>query len=297
MKGDIMTTSASWTISGSDGEPIYGVTDLPHGEPRGVIVIAHGFKGYKDYGMFPAIASAGTKAEFIAHRFNFSHSGMTNDVTTFERPDLFERDTWNRQVTDLRAVLSAIDEGQLDDRDLPVIIVGHSRGGVTALLTVGRDPSLSVAGVMTLASPAYCQSMSDDQKAELLSAGRLASPSARTGQELHVGLPYIQEQLDDPAAHDVCALTKTISCPLCFVHGDVDEAVPLTQVRALEQAAPHAITSVIAGANHVFNTPNPSPAEPPYSPQLEELLATMTVFAQSCVRHATAQASDQASSS
>jgi hypothetical protein len=84
-----------WSIEGSEGEPIIGNAHLPEAPPGGVVLVAHGFKGYKDYGMFPRIAESLANRGFIAHRFNFSHSGMTGAIETFERPDLFERDTWN----------------------------------------------------------------------------------------------------------------------------------------------------------------------------------------------------------
>ena len=89
-----MTASAQqWTIRGAARQPIIGDAHLPQGEPRGAVLIAHGFKGYKDYGMFPRIAAELSGRGLIAHRFNFSHSGMTARTETFERPDLFERDT------------------------------------------------------------------------------------------------------------------------------------------------------------------------------------------------------------
>ena len=102
-----MSTVKPWSIPGAEGEVILGDCHLPAGEARGVIIIAHGLKGYKDYGMFPVIARACAAGGLIAHRFNFSHSGMTNALETFARPDLFERDTWNRQVHDCRAVVEA----------------------------------------------------------------------------------------------------------------------------------------------------------------------------------------------
>ena len=54
------------------------------------MLIAHGFKGYKDYGMFPRLARVAAETGFVAHRFNFSHSGMTDRIATFEHPDLFD---------------------------------------------------------------------------------------------------------------------------------------------------------------------------------------------------------------
>ncbi len=116
-----MPTPTDWTIPGSNAEPIIGNCHRSEGEAAGVILLAHGFKGYKDYGMFPRLAEAMAAAGLIAHRYNFSHSGMTNRIETFERPDLFERDTWNRQVEDETRVIEAVAAGTLAGGGLPMI--------------------------------------------------------------------------------------------------------------------------------------------------------------------------------
>jgi len=52
----------AWSIEGADGQPILGDTHLPEAPPRGVLVICHGFKGYKDYGFFPPSGRRGGEA-------------------------------------------------------------------------------------------------------------------------------------------------------------------------------------------------------------------------------------------
>ena len=91
------------------------------------MIVAHGFKGYKDYGMFPRIAAELAGRGFISHRFNFSHSGMTADTETFGRPDLFEKDTLNKQVADLQSVIEGVSCGVLAGQGFPIVIFGHSR--------------------------------------------------------------------------------------------------------------------------------------------------------------------------
>lgn len=276
-------TESAWTISGSGGQPILGNSHMPDGMPRGVILIAHGFKGYKDYGMFPRIAQTVAERGYVAHRFNFSHSGMTNAVETFERPDLFEQDTWNRQIEDYRGVIDALAAGEIEGAGLPFVMFGHSRGGVSALLTAGRsadDPSLpQPAGVATAASPSTCNSFTEEQAAALLRDGFIESPSARTGQTLRVGKAYLQEQIDDPAGHDLPAMTSRIRVPLLIMHGTDDPTVPVSCAAALGEAARSATVMRIAGGDHVFNTPNPLPDDAPSSPQLEELLNAICEFA------------------
>ncbi len=282
----------AWSIEGAEGEPILGDTHLPEAAPRGVVVIAHGFKGYKDYGMFPRIAETMAGAGLVAHRFNFSHSGMTNRIETFERPDLFERDTWNKQVFDCRAVIGAVAAGRIDGAGLPYVLFGHSRGGAAALLTVGRSADLPLpvapVAVVTASAPSACNPLPPEQADQLLARGFLESPSTRTGQALRIGRALLSEQLDDPPAHDLGALIGRISCPLLLVHGAVDPTVPVACAhRIAEAAGARAEVVIVEGADHVFNTPNPLPADEAASPQLEHLLRAMVDFVLACCRRVT----------
>jgi alpha-beta hydrolase superfamily lysophospholipase len=277
---------SEWTIDGADGEAILGNTHPPVGEPTGVVLVAHGFKGYKDYGMFPRIAGAMAERGLIAHRFNFSHSGMTNEIETFARPDLFERDTWNKQVFDLNTVIDAVSNGTLEGRGLPFVLFGHSRGGVTALLTAGRCAGDSKrpqpAGVVTAAAPSVCNFLKPEESKELLERGWIVSPSSRTGQDLRVGKASLTEQQDDPEGHDVLRQAGRITCPVLVVHGEKDPSVPVMCAHMIGKACREATVRIVSDADHVFNTPNPMPADVEPSPQLGELLDAMAEFALAC---------------
>jgi len=281
-----MTTISDWTITGAEGEPILGNCHRPDDRPRGVIIIAHGFKGYKDYGMLPRIAHECARGGLIAHRFNFSHSGMTNDIETFARPELFEQDTWNKEVFDLRMVIDAVARGDVAGQGLPSVLLGHSRGGVTVLLTAGRyadDRSFAQPmGIITVASPSRCNSLSDEEAKELLAQGHLVSPSARTGQPLRIGRAFLQEQLDYPHAHDLLAIASRIRCAALMIHGSEDDTVDPAAAEELRRATGERSNSrIIDGADHVFNAPNPMALDAEPSPQLAELLSVVGHFATS----------------
>ena len=280
-------SSTPWQIAGAEGEPIVGDTHTPPGEPAGVVIVAHGFKGYKDYGMFPRIAETMAARGLIAHRFNFSHSGMTNETATFARPDLFERDTWNKQVYDLRAVIEAVTAGTLDGRELPFVLFGHSKGGVSVLLTAGRyadnDGVPQPAGVASASAPSTCNSLTAVQQKALTEQGFLVSPSSRTGQELRIGRMHLAEQLDDPVNHDLLKVAGRITCPVLVVHGEDDPTVPAScagQIAASLGGVPR--VEIVAGADHVFKTPNPMPPDADPSPQLATMLAALGDFAVAC---------------
>lgn len=278
----------AWSISGSNGEPIIGDCHMPPGKPLGVILIAHGFKGYKDYGMFPRIAQSMAGAGFIAHRFNFSHSGMTNNLETFERADLFEKDTWNKQVFDYRAVIDGMANGSIEGAGMKYVMFGHSRGGATVLLTAGRfagDSSMvQPVGIVTASTPSRCNSLTPEMTEQLKREGYLVSPSSRTGQDLRVGKEFLTEQEADPAGHDLLGMVRNIACLLMIVHGEQDPTVPIecaTQISI--EAGDRVLMVPIDEADHVFNTPNPLPADQPASPQLQIMLDRMAEFTSNCV--------------
>ncbi|MCA9283814.1 MAG: alpha/beta fold hydrolase [Phycisphaerales bacterium] len=279
----------SWSLPGSGGELILGNTDFPPNRVMAAVLVAHGFKGYKDYGMIPRLSETLARAGCVVHRFNFSHSGMTESVATFERPDLFEEDTWNRQVEDLRCLANAITSGRLEGAGVPLFLVGHSRGGASCLLAAGRrgdqGPVVRPAGVITIATPASCNPLPAREQEVLLREGSLLSPSSRTGQQLRVGRRFLEEQLDDPEGHDLLAVASSIECPVLVVHGSNDETVPSTAARELADAVgPRATTLIVEGADHVFNTPNPMPRDAHPSPQLAALCDAAVGFVrQHCV--------------
>ena len=258
-----------WMIEGSAGEAMHGTTHHPEGVPRGAVLVAHGFKGYKDYGMFPWITQRLAELGWLSHRFNFSHSGMLSGDGVFERPDLFECDSWNTQVEDL-AILAS--EFRIDG--MPLALVGHSRGGVACLLAVGRK-AFSVDRLVSLSAPSTCNPIPKETQEELLRVGYLDSPSSRTDQMLRVGKCFLQEQIDDPEGHDLLSLIATIEAPILIIHGESDPTVPASAGDAITKSAKNATHACIPNADHVFNTPNPFSVDAEPSIQLQSAWDSM----------------------
>lgn len=280
-----MSQTTDWEIRGAESQTIFGTAYRPDNAPVGCGIVAHGFKGYKDFRMIPAIAAGLCQAGLVVHAFNFSHSGMTANPDAFERPDLFELDTWNKQVFDIQCVVEQVACGQLVGAGLPYVILGHSRGGVSAILFAGRQTAGSQlpkpAGIITAGSPDRACTMSDSEKQVLRAQGYLESPSARTGQTLRIGLPWLTEQEADPDGHNVLDNVRRIECPILVVHGEQDETISVENAVSIGNAA-NARVARIKNCNHVFNAPNPPPDDFRAIPELGQAIDEIAKFSRDC---------------
>jgi len=267
-------TVRDWDIPGEDRWPIRGSTHVPAGDARSAVVIVHGYLGYKDYGMFPWLASHLCGQGHIVHRINLSHSGMDHGHGRFDI-EAVRCDTWSRGVEDLTLVLKAMDRGVLAGQGRGVILLGHSRGGSTSLLGAGRcvlEAAWScVVGVVSLAAPASLRRLSPEDETRLLSGGEATLSSSRTGQTLAIGAGWLQEQIDDPEAHDLPARVADIRCPIGLIHGTDDQTVDPSDAVTLARANPtRSQVRLVEGGDHVFNTPNPFSVDAKPSQQLAD---------------------------
>jgi len=279
-------TEPEWTLPGARGETIRVSTHPPAtGDARATVLLAHGFKGYKDYGFIPVLADRlAASAPAVVHRFNFSHSGIGDDPSTFQRPDLFEQDTWNRQVEDLEALMQRVSAGDAPSTAAaaPIVLMGHSRGGASCLLAAGRwfrdGASPLPAGVVTMAAPAETRRIVEDDLDALRRQGYTTTTSSRTGQELRIGATWLEEQEAAPQDHDLLALCARIGCPVLALHGEDDPTVPADDVGRIAEACPKGRARRIPGGDHVFNTPNPADPEATLSTPLAAVVSDAAAF-------------------
>ena len=266
---------------------IHADIHAPDTPPIGTVLIAHGFMGYKDYGMIPRIGATVAEAGWAAVAFNFAHSGMSRDIATFARPELFAESTWNRQVEDLAFIRHAVRDGRVPgtNPEGPLVLMGHSRGGTAVLLAAGRwsGPDASVPapdGVVTLAAPADADRSTPEMHEAFMKQGCITVQSNRTGQSLRINRSFIDEIAADQSGHDPVECSASIGCPMLLVHGEDDPTIPVSDLDRLATASepnPGLRKLVISGGDHVMNVPNPLP-DGDSSPQLDTFLKAVVGF-------------------
>ncbi len=262
-------TLSKATISGALGPLFLDVRAANRREPAPAVIVLHGFKGFKDWGMFPPFADRLAKAGFTAVSFNVSGSGV-DDAGNPAFPDRFGHNTFMAEQRDLDAVLAALDAGHLGVvRPSSVGLVGHSRGGGVAILWASHLPRISA--LVTWAAIATVRRWTAEQCRAWRAAGHFDIVNARTKEVVPLYLDILDE-IEALAATtlDIEAAAAKVAVPWLLVHGSADEAVPLAEAaRLAEVGRPGMVeTRVLEGAGHTFGASHPLAGMPA---QLDEV--------------------------
>ena len=73
---------------------------------KAIIIFAHGFKGFKDWGHFDYMANCFAEAGFVFIKFNFSHNGTTpEDPLNFGDLEAFGNNNFTIELDDFKNVI------------------------------------------------------------------------------------------------------------------------------------------------------------------------------------------------
>jgi pimeloyl-ACP methyl ester carboxylesterase len=254
----------SFEILSSEGLPIRGDVDSPE-NPRALVVIVHGFKGFKDWGFFPWLSEHFCNNGVAACRFNMSRSGIGDDPESFDRLDLFADDTYSVQVADATAVTRHM---QARFGDIPTFLLGHSRGGGVALVASSQ---LTLSGVVTWSAIAHGDRWDGETKRKWREAGSLDVVNARTKQNMPMSTRILDDYEANAAQLDILAATERLAVPLLVVHGGRDDSVRVDEALQIASRANDVSLMLIDRAGHTMNAIHPLihvPVELAYAAQV-----------------------------
>jgi uncharacterized protein len=255
------------SIPGTLGQILIDVRAGGREAPRPAVVVLHGFKGFKDWGMFPPLAERLARAGFTAASFNFSGSGV-DDAGDFSLPDRFAHNTYSAELQDLGGVLDALGSGELGlPAPTALGLVGHSRGGGVAILQAARDPR--VDALVTWSAISRVDRWPADSRTDWRVTGHTEIKNARTGQVL----PLYTDVLDDIEQNgdhlDIEEAAAGVRIPWLIVHGTQDESVPFSEAKLLKTSAPSTARLLpIERGGHTFGATHPWRAA---TPELESV--------------------------
>jgi dienelactone hydrolase len=223
--------------------------------PRPAVVTVHGFKGFKDWGMWPPFADRLARAGFVAVSFNMSGSGV--EGTGFVFPDRFGHNTFSAELEDLGRVVEALYREELAVAPPTALgLVGHSRGGGISILHAASDPR--VRALVTWSAISTVERWPQPDRNRWRASGMQEIKNARTGEVLPLYTDVLDDIESNAAKLDIASAAGRIAVPWLLVHGTKDEAVNVAEARALAAVAPAGTTMVtIEGAGHTFGAAHP----------------------------------------
>jgi dipeptidyl aminopeptidase/acylaminoacyl peptidase len=250
-------TLTKHTLPGSLGEILIDVRAGGRASPRPAVLVLHGFKGFKDWGMFPPLSQRLAQAGFIVVSPNLSGSGV-DDEGDFSLAERFGHNTFSAELEDVGRVIDALMAGQLGvPTPSSLGLVGHSRGGGVAILQAARDPR--VRALVTWAAISSVERWPAPQRSSWRAAGRTDIQNSRTGQVLPLYTDVLDDIEQNASVLDIEAAGRRIRIPWLVIHGTEDESVPFAEAERLKAASARPDTRLlpIEGGGHTFGAVHP----------------------------------------
>jgi pimeloyl-ACP methyl ester carboxylesterase len=226
-----------------------------------LVIFAHGFKGFKDWGAHNLVASYFAEHGFRYLKFNFSHNGTTADKPTdFADLIAFSDNTFSIELEDLRAVIDFVCNGSFMPIVTGVYLIGHSMGGGISIIETAEDSR--VKKLITFASISdFGNLWPKEAEKQWKLSGIMYMANKRTGQEMPLKSTMLDDLRNNPGRLDILAKAAHIKQPWLIVHGDEDTTVPLAHAKELHKANKQSKLTVIKGGDHTFSATQPYPKD------------------------------------
>lgn len=269
-------------IPGAEGMPL--LLDLFLGkedEKQPVIIYAHGFNGFKDWGNFDLVAAKFAAAGFALVKFNFSHNGTTpQQPEAFANLEAFGNNNYTKQLEDLLIVTNWVCSAEnpyseaLDTRN--IYLMGHSMGGGIAILFASEDTRIKK--LVTWAAISECKTPWGGWPAERLEEWRKSGVQYYTNTRTDQQMPLYYQLFQDYQQHkdrlNIEQAIKKLPIPILICHGSSDIAVPVEKAMQLKEWQPAAELFILE-SNHVFDRQHPWIVT--YLPAAMEVVLTKTI--------------------
>ncbi|MFT5822487.1 MAG: pimeloyl-ACP methyl ester carboxylesterase [Crocinitomix sp.] len=226
---------------------------------KAVIIFAHGYKGYKDWGAWNLMEAYFLKQNFGFVKFNMSHNGGTVEEP-IDFPDLeaFGKNTYTFEINDLDLMINETDRiiRQECEMDIPIFLIGHSRGAGVAILTAAQNNKvsklISLAGISNIGN----RFPSGDQLLDWEFGGVMYVQNGRTNQAMPHFYTFYEDFKKNEEALDIEIAATSLSMPFLQIHGDMDLAVSISEGQAVASWTETRL-SIVKGAGHTFSASQP----------------------------------------
>lgn len=223
-----------------------------------LLIFVHGFKGFKDWGTFSAVADYFANQDFAFLKLNLSHNGTTADnLTEFADLEAFGNNNFDIELRDIARVLDALPALDLPVDTEKIGLLGHSRGGSVALLKAYEDERIRAVATWAAVSDLVERYAPKDKREAWEKAGVDYILNGRTGQQMPLYFQLYEDTRRHAERYDVAQAVKNLQKPLLVAHGTEDPAVPFSEGEQIRDWHSDPVWVPVAGTDHVFGGKHP----------------------------------------
>ena len=249
-------------ISGSEGKLItMDIHYKEHNKNMPIVIFAHGYKGFKDFGAWSHIADQFASQGKVFVRFNFSHNGVSSDnLLEFGDLTAFGENNYSKEIFDFNTVIDFIYELAKKEENWDqenISIIGHSRGGGMAILTACKNNLVKKLITWASINSTYRGMPSGTALDEWKKEGVRYVLNGRTKQNMPHFIQFYNDLESNKGSLNIEKCAKRLSIPWLIIHGDSDEAVPLSEAIQLNEWNNEAILNTIENGSHTFGISHP----------------------------------------
>lgn len=201
---------------------------LPKGEgPFPTIIIAHGFRGFKDQIHFVNLSKQLNQSGFLTFRFDFTNGIGESDGDIFDI-------TIEHYVYDLRAVYEYISTNDLVDKE-NIIIYATSLGATTSLLFVAQNPRIKLLILHEpLVKMKRLHTAEEVDPNKWKKQGYWIFHSKTKNRDYKVGYQYYEER----QKYDMFEVAEKIGIPTLIIHNPEAKELPYTDSKEILKKLP-----------------------------------------------------------
>ena len=222
-----------------------------------LVIFAHGYKGYKDWGAWNLMAQKFAEAGFFFVKFNFSHNGTTVEKPTdFADLEAFGQNNFSKEMSDYDEVLNYFENHPKVDPE-KIAIIGHSRGGGISVIKAFEDDRVKLLISLAGVSNFKYRFPTKDRFEEWKDSGVMYSENKRTHQQMPHYFQFFEDFERNEQRFDIQHAAQHLVKPFLIIQGTDDDAVKDKEAFLLNEWCKTSELLVLENANHVFGAKEP----------------------------------------
>ena len=225
-----------------------------------LVIFAHGFKGFKDWGGFPYMMEKIADTGYLAASFNFSLNGVEkSNPMEFTRLDLFAQNTYSQELEDIGCVIDYFynnaDKYNVDRKK--IALIGHSRGGGISIIKASEDNRIKC--LITLASMSKFYWHSEAYKKKWREKGFDEMLNTRTNQMMRRNSSFLDDLEENKDRLNIFNSVKKLNIPYIIIQGSEDLSVKFSEAEEIYNNSNKNLTEffLVPNTGHTFGIVHP----------------------------------------